>query len=497
MQPKQKRALSPDAGLDIPSTAAFTKEVGATGLKKTSGRILEETKAAFCYPRFIRTVAEMRNNPTVGSALNVYRMLMTRISWDVAPPKGASRKELARADAIRSMMTDMTHSWGDFIQSVVPYLEYGYSLNEIVLKRRLHKDGSAYNDGLIGIKKLPSRSPTTVSRWVYSEDGTELVGVEQTLMGWDAGVSSAVASRYPGGRIPIPIKKLIHISASPVNGNPEGNSIYKNIYLAFKQLELLQDQQLIGVSKDVQGMLKIELPPKYFSPNASPAEKETLRRFEEIIDNYNAGNQRGLLVPAAADPETKLPLFSYELMEKKGTPSYDLEKAIKRLQSDILSALSVDILKLGSEGSGSFSLAESKSSVLAMAIDSRMREICDALNSQLIPLIYEMNGWSMERPAQFVYGDVDEISLEEYSKAVQRIFAVSAIEMDRDVMNAVRRALRVPVLPDSEPVDEEKLPANITAQTSRSGDGMAVGTSGNGTSTSPSQIDPATGNKNK
>lgn len=486
-----------DAAMKLPESGGFFSESGISGLRRVSGRIVEETQAAFRYPGLVRTVAEMRHNPTVGSALNVYRMLMGRVVWDVSPPPSASKSEKKRASIIKQMLGDMEHSWLDFIQSIIPYIEYGFALNEIVLRRRLFTEGSQYNDGLVAIRKLPPRSPTTIRKWVYSDTGNNLIGVEQSLIHCQSDEIAALRAVTAAGPLFIPIEKLIHIKASPVNGNPEGNSIYKNIFLAFKQLELLQDQLLVGVAKDVQGMLKIGLPPKYFSEQATKAEKDTLAAFQSITDNYNSGRQRGLLVPLAYDPESKQPLFSYELMEKKGTPSYDVEKAIKRLQLDILSALSVDILRLGSEGSGSFSLAESKTSILAMAISYRMQEIADALNSQLMPLIYDANGWDKARMAVFKPGDIEDVSLDEYSKAVQRIFSTSAIEVDRDVLNHVRRAMNMPEKDADDPVDIENLPAKLAGNSSRSGDGMAIGTTGDGTSTSTSGKDRAPANQDK
>lgn len=111
-------ALQPDQGSVIPRMSLA--EQGVLGLKVVHKRILEEQQAAFRYPGFISTVAEMRNNPTVGAAMNVYRMMMSRVQWNVEPPEGGSEVDNARAKVIESMMSDMDHSWSVFIQSVIP-----------------------------------------------------------------------------------------------------------------------------------------------------------------------------------------------------------------------------------------------------------------------------------------------------------------------------------------------------------------------------------------
>lgn len=476
-------SLQADDGQVIPRIKLG--EQGFVGLKVHNRQILEETQRAFRFPQFISTVNEMRNNPTVGAAMNVYRMMISRVNWGVQDPVDASETDKKRAEYIRTMMHDMDgQSWSNVIESIIPYLEYGFGIHEKVLRRRLKRNGSKYNDGLVGLKKIAPRSQDTITGWLFSEDGAELLGVEQDINTLQYAYKFQNRKNV-NGKVEIDRNKFLLFTASGTKGNPEGNSIYKNIYLAFKQLTLLQEQELLGVTKDIQGILKIAIPPRYLDINASPEDKAAVAEFQKIIDNYNAGTQRGLLVPNMIDPESKLPLFTYELMESKGGAKYDTESIIRRLQGDILSALSVDILKLGAEGTGSFSLAESKSSVLAIAIDYRLREIAEVLNQDLMRTLYEVNGWDTANMAKFVYADIEEVSLEDFSKAVQRIFSTSAIEVDREVMNRIREVIGVAPKPSDEEVDKEKLPATMTGQFSKSGAGMEVGTSGNGTAKNP------------
>ena len=112
--------------------------------------------------------------------------------------------------------------------------------------------------------------------------------------------------------------------------------------------------------------------------------------------------------------------------------------------------------------------------------------------------LYELNGWNTENMAKFAYADIEDISVDELSQAVQRIFATSAVEMDRPVMNMIReKILGVAPLADDEEVDKEKLPAAMSGQTTSSGDGMAVGTTGTGTAKKPVKQDSASANKSK
>jgi hypothetical protein len=451
-------------------------ESGFVGLKTRNGRIQEEAQLAFRYPHFLATRNEMVNNPTIGAALNIHRFFMERVNWAVQHAVGATPVEIERSKLIESMMHDMEHSWSAFISSVIPVGEYGFALNEIVLRRRLKRNNSLWDDGLVGLAKLPVRAQDTIAKWKFSEDGSELLGIKQTTIGLENQIYWQGKTDAEDGLLFTPIDKLLHFTTNCNKGNPEGKSSLQNVYLAYKQLTLIQETQLLGIGKDQMGILKIEIPPRYLDPNGSVEDKAAVAGFQQIIDNYNNGVQRGLLVPAMADAETKLPMFSYSLMEAKGTAKYDTEAAIKRLEANILTALNVDPASLGVNSTGS---AASKTSITALAVDSKLKEIANVLNHKLMKVLHEANGWSTDNMPSFVYDAPEEFDIGEYSSAIQRIFATSAIECDRSVYNRIRRILGMPLLPDDLPVQVDMLPAVLTGQTSASATGMAIGNDGN------------------
>ena len=66
------------------------------------------------------------------------------------------------AEFVASCMQDMSQSWDDTLSSIMSFLTYGFSVHEIVYKRREGHEGessSKFNDGLIGWRKLPIRGP--------------------------------------------------------------------------------------------------------------------------------------------------------------------------------------------------------------------------------------------------------------------------------------------------------------------------------------------------
>jgi hypothetical protein len=469
------------AGLQADSEATIPRirlgEAGFSGLRVTNKQILEEANRVFQYPQFLKTVSEMRNNPTVAAAFNVYRMLISRVKWTVEPPEKATDEQKTRAKHVQQCMDDMEGSWESFISDTLTYLEYGFSVQEKVYRRRLKKNGSKYNDGLVGLRKLAPRGQDTISKWYFSEDGRDLVALGQATVNLEnAHRYQNITGKNEDGVVEIPRDKVLLFTADATKGNPQGRSLLKPIYLAYKRLELLQDQELLGIAKDLAGIPLIQIPPKYMDANASPEDKAVYEMCKKIVDNLANGEQRGLVFPKMADPDSKLDLFSVSLLERKGQ-GLALDPVIQRYQNDLLMALACDVLRLGATDGGSFSLADSKTNMLTLALSHRLKEIASVLNTELIPQLYALNGWTDEELPKFEAGDIEEVSMEEFSKLIQRVASVGLVEVDREWLNKIREVAGIEPRPADEPVDKESL----SGATSKSGDGMEVGRSGNGT----------------
>jgi hypothetical protein len=476
-----KKAKASGAGLAADSGAVIPRinlgETGFVGLRTTNSTIIEEANRVFRYPQFLKTVSEMRTDPTVSAALNVYRMMISRVKWTVQPPPNASETDKQRAAFAQSVMSDMEGTWPQFISEVVTYLEYGFSVQEKVFRRRLKRNGSKYNDGLVGLRKIAPRSQDTIRHWNFSEDGRELLSVGQSLRNMENG------SRYQGltdakdGLLNIDRSKFLLFSADSVKGNPEGKSILKSVYLPYKQLSLLKDQLMLGISKDLAAIPIVGLPPKMMDANASPEDKAAYLAYQSLVNNVANGTQRGIVMPLMYDQDSKLPLFDFKLLEAKGNSKFDLPAIIKQLQADVLLALSVDVITVSPDMQGTFSIKDTKTNLCAMAVEHRLNEIRDVLNGDLLAQLYALNGWSQENMPTFEFGDIADVDSEAFSKLVQRVASVGLLEIDREVLNKIRDVMGVVQLPADTPVDKE----NLTGASSKSGAGMEPGTTGDGT----------------
>ena len=467
------------------------REQGYSGLKVTNGQIIEESQKAFQYPHIVKVVEEFRAIPTVAAGMHVYRSSIARKKWRVVAPPDADDKLKERTKIIGTMLLDMEDSWSCFINSIIPFKEFGFSIHNIVLKRRLHSNGSLYNDGLVGIKRLPVRNQGTIKKWYFDEGNRDLLSVGQSV--------STIQDNHKllpllnnDNLIEIPRQNFLLFTSNGTSGNPQGVSLYKSIYLAAKQLMLLQDHLMLIAAREGKGRLKIEVPAAYLDPESSLDGGAAKAAFETLAKNIDSGTAGTLILPQEIDQESGLKLFDYGYMENKGTSTIDIEKAIEALKNDILQGLAVDVLKLGANG-GSNALAESKTSMLSLMLDTIMKEIADPLNKQLIPLLFRMNGWSTESLPHFEYYDDEDVSILDVSAAMQRLLAVGGIERTRPLLNYNAGIFGLPQEPADKPVDPDLL--SLDGMKSKSGSGMAEGVNGDGTAKDPSKQDKSVANK--
>jgi len=479
--------LKPDADAPGAPRISGMSQVGYTGLKVIQKHILEEADTAWRMPTRIKTIDEMQKDAAIASALQFYTVMLAKVPWTVKPPKGATPRQVERAKAIATMQDDMEHSWFSFVVSLLSSITYGFSIHEKVYKRRL-KGNSKFNDGLIGWKSFPSRAQSTLSGWEFSEDGRKLTAFLQSLQ------NIQYAERYtnlsPTGQpIRIPREKFLLFRTSPVNDNPEGKSSLKAAYVAWRYKKTIEEQEMIGLGRELSGLFNMGIPARYMSPDASVADKAIYEEFKRVVRNVAVGEQSGIISPSDCDPETKSKMFTVDLLSSSGSSNYDTNKIIQRYTSQCLVALFSDLLQLGNDATGSFALAGAKADIIEYALEFRLKEIRDVLNFDLIPQTFAMNGWDDTDYPTFEFGSLGTPDLETISKFLQRTAATGSIEVDRELLNYSRGVLGLEPKPDDEP------PNVPDKTTSRSGDSMNTPSGGmNGTGNKVATGDNSTNN---
>ncbi|MNQ87453.1 hypothetical protein D3C85_1026760 [compost metagenome] len=426
----------------------------------------------------------MAEDATIASALSLFEMMISRVDWYVDAPEDPTEEDLNKAKFLTQCMHDMDHSWFSFIKEVTSMFTYGYCVNEKVYRRRQKANGSKYDDNLVGIKKLPVRSQTTILEWEFSDDGRELLGVVQDT---NLLLDGFRLSNALGGEIRIPRKKFLLFRTDVSRDNPQGKSPLSKVYKAWRYRREIEQAESIGITRGLGGIPVFEIPVDYLKGDANADQVATVEAFKNIGRNLQNNEQSCVIMPKFYDDQGNS-LFNFQLMGPPNASQYDTDAAIIRWDNKILQTLFADLLQMGNSKGGSYNLADSKSSLVHMAVESRLKEIQDVLNNDLIPQLFSLNSWPLDRLPKFCFAQVKEEDLDVISKYLQRAASVGLVAVTPDNVNQVAEWVGLPHRIDSETSDSDLRPM-LTGYESGAAEGMV--TAGEGTSTSPVGADDA------
>ena len=466
-------------------------ETGFSGLRALNGILFEECNSDLRWPRSSKTFKEMSKDATIAPALSMVEMAIARVPWTVKVPEGYEDELGDKAEFLRQVMNDMEHSWGSFIRQVVSFNRYGFSIHEKVYRRRYKKNGSKYDDGLVGIRKLPIRPQDTITAWDWANEGRDLNGCWQAVV--KPSNKNSVSVDSSSDDVFIPRKKFMLFRNNPLKDTPQGESPLTSVYLAWKYKTELEKYEATAIATDVRGLKVLKLNPRYMDPNASDEDRAVFSYYQRIMNNLHNGEQSGVIIPSLKDEQGEEMIADLSLLSITGQKSYDVDKTIQRYKTEIITALMASQLILGQNGGGSFSLAESLNGISQMAVEARLIEIKDILNQDLVPQLFALNGWQTDVLPEITYGDLSTPDLDVLSKFIQRCASVGLVGQDAATVNWIASQANMPIPFEDASIDVEEARQMLTGYSSGAGEGMAKG-SGNGTSDSASGTDNSTVN---
>ena len=433
-----------DDNLDeAPQRTGPMEELGVTGLKRVSGYVDEEFLPALRGRKAVRIYREMScNDSMVGALLFTIDKLLREVEWKVLPADQTEENILAQ-EFLESCMEDMSHSWDDFIGEVLSMITYGWSWHEIVYKRRMGpwqkdpKKRSKHEDGLIGWRKMPIRAQETLLRWGFDESG----GIKQMVQ--------MAPPRYQ--TTVIPIEKSVLFRTSIAKGNPEGVSLLRTSYRSWYFKKRLEEFEAIGVERDLAGMPVGKVPADYLTAQKGTPQAKTVDAFRKMVRGVRRDENEGLVLPTQYDPETKQPLFDFELMSSGGTRQFDTNAIITRYEQRILMSVLADFILVGHEDTGSYSLHTDKTGIFRAALNAITKAIADTLNRHAVPRLFEVNGWKMDQLPRFEPTNVDPPDL---TQLAEFISATASAGMqwfpDPELEKYIREIARLPEMTDED-----------------------------------------------
>jgi hypothetical protein len=389
------------------------RELGQTGLRRFSGFIFEEFLLELTGWRGIQVYKEMSwNDPVVSAMLFAITSLCRRVTWRVEDSSEHPNDEEA-GEFLRTCMDDMSETWVDTITQVLSMLTYGYSLHEVVYKKRAGdsldpSQRSKYSDGRIGWRKIPPRSQDTIYRWLFDDHG----GIQ--------GAQQMAPPHYY--QTNLPIEKCLLFRASIEKNDPEGKSMLRGAYRPWYMKKNIENIEAIGIERDLAGLPCAFVPPEILSSAASADQKRLLAAITDIVINIRRDAQEGIVFPMVFDANGKQ-MFDLRLLSTGGQRQFDTDKIIQRYDQRIAMTMLADFVLLGHEKVGSFALASSKTNIFATAMGSVLDMVAGVFNRYAIPRLFDLNDFAISDYPKIVHGDLEAVDLKELGEYVQRLAA--------------------------------------------------------------------------
>lgn len=368
----------------------------------------------------IRKYREMRDNDsTIGAVMYATEQVLRDVELKVCAANDSAEAQREK-EFVESVLDDMDHTLDDHIAEALSSLSYGFAWFEVVYKRRAgpqfrsYKKYSKYSDGRIGIRKLASRAPWTVSKFDVDQKSGDVLGMYQEG-------SQFGKSHY------IPATKSLYYKTTAINGDPSGRSILRNAYTSYEYLNNLQSIEAIAVERELAGIPVARIPSEYLSTDATASQSAIRADLQEILRDVKFNEQGYIILPSDTYPDkdgspTNVRLMDIELMASSGTRNIQIDPIISRYQHDIARSVLSEFLLLGAHSSGgSYALSKSKTDLFLRALESYISAITDVLNKQLVERLWQLNGLSYDTMPYIKAGDVAPHDLREIAAFLRNL----------------------------------------------------------------------------
>lgn len=368
------------------------REVGVAGLKVSSGLVREEYLPELKGKKAEKVYREMAYDPAIAPCLGTLKQLLK-----AAPVTVQDGGDKLVGDFVRDAFADMSHSWSDALGEILTLLEYGWSASEICYKYRKGENerpglSSRFNDGKIGWRKLAPRAQDSRDGWEFDEEGGVQAMRQVTTM--------------PAHRATIPVEKMLLFKLDSQKGSPEPPPLTRAAYIPWYFLKHLRRMEGVGFERGLGGIPKINAPADVLSASATGAKGQMRDALLEIGKNLRDDEQAFVALPSDRFPDGS-PMYDVSLITTQAGRGVDIDKALARYHRDCALVLLCDFILLGHEKVGSFALADSKTSVTALAVRGWLTSILETFNRHAIPRLLRLNGFSVIDPPRLVAGDVE------------------------------------------------------------------------------------------
>ena len=399
--------------------------IGSLGLRRYGGIILEEDLQELRGQRWYAAIRDMTtNDATIGAILFAIEYLIRQIPWSIEP-ESDSPEDLAAAEFVNDCWTDMSDTWEETLSAILSFLPWGWSLHELVYKRR--------DDGRIGWHSWAGRAQDSLVEWKFDETTSMPIAMIQQA--------------YPDFKTRVvPLDKCLLFRTTAARGNPEGFSILRRAWRAWNAKRRIENLEGIGIERDLAGLPTLKIPGSVIQQNGP-----VYQAYEKLASNVRRDEQEGIILPSDRDASGN-PLYEMTLLSTGGSRQFDTSRTIDRYKTDITMSVMADFLMVGHEQTGSFALSSSKTALFATAMGGWCKTIAATINRKAIPDLLALNG--LQGHCKLVHGDIESPDLGVLGTFLDSMVKAGATLFPDDALeNRLREYAGLPAVPEGRTTD--------------------------------------------
>ena len=390
---------------------------GKTGLRRTSGipsTIYEERKRDLRYPIAAQTYKDMSTEaPVIASILYLCNSAIRSLEWTV---QGDDEKA---KEFLQYNIDNLDVPWSQVIEEALSALIYGFCFLETIYR-------TDAKTGRIYWRDFSPRSQSSLIGWKYQSDESDNC---THFIQWDPS---------SGRTIDIPLHRGVLININKTRKNPEGQSLLRSCYVPYRYLQQLQQIEAIGIERALNGFPVIKTPDGVNLNDESP-ESQLIR---DEIEKMGSG-VRNDSIDYIAMPTT----WEIELMTPNNSKTVDVDKTIKRYNSQIASSFSANIQDMASAVNAS--AANVQQTLLNQALQTFTDNIAETFNKYAVDKLLRMN--NIKGKARLVPGRIKQPTVSEIALLLRAMDG--NINGDMELMNTLRTLVGLPLL-DEETFEE-------------------------------------------
>lgn len=401
---------------------ALLPEVGWPGVQLFGGFVVDDYNPDLRGVKAITTADQMRRSDAQVRAVEKVLSLPLRATvWLLEEPDQPSAAETEAAELLRgNLFGGMEQTFDDLLREAALAIYYGFRVPEIVWEER---------SGVLAIRKIASRNPRLIERWLYDENG-QLVGylyAGHRPVGFGLSLFGGSTVRYD--RVPVPIDKTLHLVYDQEYESPTGLGIWRSMYPHWYYKQALYKILAIGCERNLLGV-----------PVATQGEGAQADDDDAILTQLKR-------LRAAEDAALRLPQgWTVDWFESHRSP-VDAMPLLAHHDTKIAQAGLAQFLNLGQGQRGSQALASEQIKIFLDAEEANARWIEQTLTNQLVKRWASLNYGDGLRPPTVRHRRIGGRTMEALSLMLQQLVSGSLVHPTVQDEEYIRDLAELPAVP--------------------------------------------------